>query len=80
MAKKSNSKMSDAPVAAGRYRSPKDRMGGPFDDYEVRESLRTLSDAAKIRKNKALMRAIRKEAHSQSKAAAAIAASITQGD
>lgn len=77
---KSSKGIGPAMDSPGRYRPAKERMGGPFEDYEVREALRTLSDAAKIRKNKALMRAVKKEAQTQSKAAAATAASITQGD
>lgn len=51
------------------YRSAEDRTGGPFDDYEVRSALETLTRAIKIKKNSALMRAIRKEARKQLAAA-----------
>ena len=58
-----------AEPAPSRYRPPEERKGGPFDDYEVREALSTLSKAIKIRKNSALMRAVRAEARKQLQAA-----------
>lgn len=58
-----------APATEGRYRAPEDRTGGPFDDYEVRDALRTLTQANKIRRNKALMKAVRREAQKQLQAA-----------
>lgn len=70
MAKKS--RMTDA-VEAGPsykpYKSPEDRKTGPFDDYEVRNALETLTKAKKIERNKALMRAVRVEAKKQLDAA-----------
>lgn len=54
---------------SGRYVSPEERKKGPFDEYEVREALRTLSSARKIQKNSALMRAVRAEARRQLRAA-----------
>lgn len=51
------------------YKRPAERMGGPFDDYEVKEALRTLTDAEKIKRNKALLRACKLEARKQVQAA-----------
>jgi hypothetical protein len=58
----------DGPVP-GRYRPAAERKGGPFDDYEIRDALQTLAQAAKIQSNSALMRAVRKEARKQLAAA-----------
>jgi hypothetical protein len=55
--------------SSSRYRSPEERQGGPFDDYEVRSALETLARAIKIRKNAALMRAVKREARRQLQAA-----------
>ena len=52
-------------AAESRYRPTEERTGGPFDDYEVRDALSTLTRAIKIRKNSALMRAVKKEARKQ---------------
>lgn len=57
---------SDGP---SKYVAPEERKSGPFDDYEVREALRTLTAANKIRKNGSLMRAIKAEARRQLQAA-----------
>lgn len=65
---KSKSSRATAEVASP-YKSAEDRKGGPFEDYEVRSALETLSRAIKIRKNTALMRAVRAEAHRQLNAA-----------
>lgn len=62
-----------------RYRSPEDRMAGPFDDYEVRSALETLTRAEKIKRNKKLMRAVRAEAQKQVKAAQATQKTLTGG-
>lgn len=62
-----------------RYRSPEDRNGGPFDDYEVREALSTLTKAEKIKRNKALMKAVRAEAAKQLKAAQVTTKQLTGG-
>jgi hypothetical protein len=51
------------------YKPPEERKSGPFDDYEVRGALETLSKAIKIRKNPTLMRAVRTEARKQLAAA-----------
>lgn len=67
MAKKQRAAvMADTP---NRYRAPEERKGGPFDDYEVRDALSTLTKSIKIRKNSALMRAVRAEARRQVQAA-----------
>lgn len=60
-----------APMAAmdKPYRSAEDRKSGPFDDYEVRNALETLTRAIKIKKNSALMRAVKAEARRQLSAA-----------
>lgn len=74
MAKKS--KMESAPqVAADSYKSPEDRRSG-WSEWEVRDALRTLTTAMKIRKNPSLMRAVRAEARKQQKAAEAVSKSI----
>lgn len=52
-----------------KYVEPEDRKSGPFSDYEVRDALRNLTNARKIQKNPALMRAVRKEAARQLAAA-----------
>lgn len=57
---------SEAPT---KYVSPEERKSGPFDDYEVRDALRTLTNARKIQKNPALMKAVRAEARRQLQAA-----------
>lgn len=62
-----------------RYRSPEDRKGGPFDDYEVREALSTLTKAEKIKRNRALMKAVLAEADKQLKAAKANKSQLTGG-
>lgn len=54
-------------VSEKKYVPPAKRLDGPFDDYEVREALKTLSDAYKIKKNKKLMRAVRAEVSRQQK-------------
>lgn len=71
MARTSSKNRAAAPMADSpdRYRPPEDRKGGPFDDYEVRNALETLSKAIKIKKNSALMRAVRTEARKQLAAA-----------
>ena len=56
-----------------------DRKGGPFDDYEVKEALRTLTDAEKIKRNRKLLRACKDEAAKQVKAATAAQHSIQGG-
>lgn len=61
------------------YKRPAERMGGPFDDYEVKEALRTLADAEKIKRNKALLRACKVEAKKQVQAAQSAAESIQGG-
>ncbi|MGD9643813.1 MAG: hypothetical protein AB7V08_13875 [Elusimicrobiales bacterium] len=61
--------------ANGRFIEPEDRSGD-FDDYEIESALRTISKAAKIRKNKALMAKVRQKARELAKAAQATAASV----
>lgn len=51
------------------YMPVEDRKRGPFDQYDIQEALRTIVRANKIRKNPALMRAIRAEAQRQLEAA-----------
>lgn len=62
------------------YKRPADRLGGPFDDYEVKEALRTLTEAEKIKRNKALLRACKLEAKKQVQAATQAAESIQGGN
>ena len=52
-----------------KYVDPEERRSGEFNDYEVRDALRTLAQARKIQKNPHLMKAVRKEAQRQLKAA-----------
>lgn len=59
----------NAMVESSRHRSAEERKGGPFEDYEVRSALETLARAIKIRKNAALMRAVKREARRQLQAA-----------
>lgn len=61
--------------AKGNFIPPEDRSSG-WDDYEIRDALRTLTSAAKIRKNPALLRAVQREAKKQVAAAKATAASL----
>jgi len=60
------------------YKKPSERMGGPFDDYEVKDALRTLTEAEKISRNKALLRACKVEAKKQLDAAQNAVDSITE--
>ena len=75
MAKSRKSSKSYAEVPAispsHEYKPPEERTNGPFDGYEIREALSTLTKAVKIRKNAKLMRAVRAEANKQLQAAAA---------
>ena len=64
--KRSSSVSADSPAP---YKSAEDRKSGPFDEYEVRSALETVTRAIKIRKNSALMRAVRAEARRQLAAA-----------
>lgn len=66
----------DTGTSPAKYRPAVDRTGGPFDSYEVKEALRTLSDAEKIKRNRALLRACRIEAQKQVEAAKATSQSI----
>ncbi|HZX81033.1 MAG TPA: hypothetical protein VFE72_08800 [Lysobacter sp.] len=59
----------------GNYIESIERKGG-WDDYEIREALSTLTRAEKIRKNKPLMAAVKKEARKQLDAAARTANSL----
>lgn len=51
-------------VSPSKWVPPHERKSG-WEEYELREAMRTLSEAKKIRKNPALMRALRKEATRQ---------------
>lgn len=53
----------------GSYKPIEERRNGPFDGYELRDALQTLAKAIKIRKNPALMKAIKAEANRQLAAA-----------
>jgi threonine synthase len=75
MAKKSKMVESGPQVAADSYKSPEDRKSG-WSEWEVRDALRTLTTAMKIRKNPSLMRAVRAEARRQQQAAEAVSKSI----
>ena len=61
-----------------KYVPPFERKSG-WDDYDVKDALRTLSQAEKIRRNKPLMAAIRKEAANQLKVAQATASQLQGG-
>lgn len=61
------------------YKRPAERMAGPFDDYEIKEALRTLTEAEKIKRNKTLLRACKLEAKKQVQAATQAAESIQGG-
>jgi hypothetical protein len=65
-------KTSNTVEVSGHYTEAKDRKGGPFDKYEVESALRTLSDAAKIRKNSKLMAAVKAHAREKVKEHSAI--------
>lgn len=75
MAKASNKAavMADSP-----YKPPEERSSG-WSDYDIRDALRTLAQADKIRKNKALMTAIKAEAKRQLTAAQATHAKLQGG-
>lgn len=64
--------------APGRYVPPEERKSG-WDDYQIKDALRTLSQADKIVKNKAFMAAIRAEAVRQLKVAQATATKLQGG-
>lgn len=74
MAKSSNA-VASAPEP---YKEPVDRKSG-WSEYDIRDSLRTLSQADKIRKNKPLMAAIKAEAVKQLAAAKATASTLQGG-
>lgn len=67
------------PQPVNRYRPPEDRSNGPFDDYEIRSALETITKARKIQRNKKLMRAVRAEARKQLQAAQATNSQLTGG-
>ena len=60
------------------YVRPIDRKAGPWDEYDIRDALRTLVDADKIRANSGLMRKVKAEAKKQAAAAQATAATINK--
>lgn len=60
------------------YKAPEDRSSG-WSDYDVRDALRTLSTADKIRKNKPFMAKIKAEAVKQLVAAKATASTLQGG-
>lgn len=66
--------MSDKPYVRAIERS------SGWDDYDIKNALTTLADADKIRKNKPLMAAIRKEAAAQLKTAQATASQLQGGN
>lgn len=63
--------------APNPYRPPEERTSG-WDDYELRDGLRTLTAAQKIRRNRPFMAALRKEAKKQLNAAKAAADHLTR--
>ena len=72
---KKRKKKSGSSEVACEYKPPYEKTGG-WSDYEVRDSLSTLMTAAKIRKNKALMAAVRAESRKAIKVAEDNAATI----
>lgn len=68
--------VADAPTT--KYVPPEERKSG-WDDYQIKDALRTLSQADKIVKNKAFMAAIRAEAVRQLKVAQATATKLQGG-
>lgn len=58
-------------VGPSKYVEPEERKSG-WSEWELKDAIRTLTNARKIRKNPALMRAIRKHAAEQVKAIQAI--------
>lgn len=58
-------KPSSPEVARDTYVAPIDRPNGPWDDYDLKDFLRTLTQAEKIKKNRGLMRRLRSEATKQ---------------
>ena len=79
---RSKSSKSSAPSPSAEmdkpYVRPIERKNGPWDDYDIREALRTLVDADKIRANSGLMRRVKAEAKKQAEAARATSASINR--
>ena len=76
MARTKSSKAGPEPAMdSNKYVEPIDRKNGPWDDYDVRSFLRTLTEANKIRANPGLMKRIRAEAQKQVEVAKATAAS-----
>ena len=66
-------KASAPEVARDTYVQPIDRPNGPWDDYDLKGFLRTLTEAEKIRKNRGLMCRLRTEANKQLSALQSIA-------
>lgn len=71
--------MARAMSDSGPRKPAYDRKSGPFDEWEVRDALRTVHDADRIRKNKSLMAEVQKEADRAAKAASDAAQSIKGG-
>jgi hypothetical protein len=66
---KSKMKYTESPAEeAAERKSPEERHGGPFQAYEIESAVRTLTQAKRIEKNKALMAEVRKHAKKQSDA------------
>lgn len=79
MAMKKKAAAANVAVAEpSRYVPPEERKSG-WDDYQIKDALRTLSQADKIVKNKAFMAAIRAEAVRQLKVAQATANKLQGG-
>ena len=77
MASTKRSKAGPEPaMESNKYVEPIDRKNGPWDDYDIRSFLRTLTEANKIRGNAKLMQRIRAEAQKQVDVAKATAATI----
>lgn len=65
---KTKSKMAPevmAESASNRWKPAHERKSGPFEDYEVESALETIAKAEKIKKNRALMAAVRTKAREQ---------------
>lgn len=71
-------KSTSGPSAVSAYVDPVDRKSG-WDDYELKSMLKTLTDAEKIRRNKPLMAALRRQADAQLATLQRTKTSLSQG-
>lgn len=71
-------KSSTGASAVSAYVDPVDRKSG-WDDYDLKNMLKTLTDAEKIKRNKPLMAALRRQADQQLATLQRTKTSLSQG-